>query len=98
VWNTTRMLGVVFEVIQPDLEINRRHAATLLIPPQGAVCEPLRAVLWRDWGKFWQRHCGRTRPGLWCWAQGFLHRAAMCYSKPEYLTIQRPMSRELVFS
>src|SRR5882757_1068605 len=32
VWNTTRMLSMVFEVIQPDLEINRRHAATFLIP------------------------------------------------------------------
>jgi hypothetical protein len=24
VWNTARMLSMVFEVIQPDLEINRR--------------------------------------------------------------------------
>jgi hypothetical protein len=24
------------------------------------VCEPFRAVLWRDSGKFWQRHCGGT--------------------------------------
>src|ERR1700675_4625690 len=56
VWNTTRMLSMVFEVIQPDLEINRRHVATLLIPPQqSAVCGPLRAVLCRDSGKFWQR-------------------------------------------
>jgi hypothetical protein len=30
------MLSMVFEVIQPDLEINRRHAATLLIPPTGS--------------------------------------------------------------
>jgi hypothetical protein len=30
VWNTTRMLSMVFEVIQPDLEVNRRHAATPL--------------------------------------------------------------------
>lgn len=29
------MLSMVFEVIQPDLEINRRHTATLLIPPTG---------------------------------------------------------------
>ena len=29
------MLGVVFEVIQPDLEINRRHAATLPITLTG---------------------------------------------------------------
>jgi hypothetical protein len=35
VWNTTRMLSMVFEVIQPDLEINWRHAATLLITPTG---------------------------------------------------------------
>jgi hypothetical protein len=41
-------------VIQPDLEINRRHVAALLIPLQEAVCEPLRAVLWRNSGKFWQ--------------------------------------------
>jgi hypothetical protein len=33
VWNTTRMLRMVLEVIQPDLEVNRRHAAALLIPP-----------------------------------------------------------------
>jgi len=26
-----------------------------------AVCEPLRAVLWRDSGKFWQPHRGGTR-------------------------------------
>jgi hypothetical protein len=38
VWNTTRMLSVVFEVIQPDLEVNRRHAAALLIPPTGKQC------------------------------------------------------------
>jgi hypothetical protein len=31
-WNTPRMPSMVFEVIQPDLEINRRHAATLLFP------------------------------------------------------------------
>jgi hypothetical protein len=63
------MLSMVFEVIQPDLEINRRHVGTLLIPLQAAVCEPLRAVLWRDSGKFWQRHSGGTRLGLWCRAQ-----------------------------
>jgi acetyltransferase-like isoleucine patch superfamily enzyme len=32
------MLSMVFEVIQPDLEINRRHAATLPIPPTGKQC------------------------------------------------------------
>ena len=53
-WNTTRILSVVFEVIQPDLEINRSHAATPLIRPKAAVCEPVRAVLWRNSGKFWQ--------------------------------------------
>src|ERR1700685_1973075 len=31
------MLSMVFEVIQPDLEINRTHAATLLIPPAGGT-------------------------------------------------------------
>jgi hypothetical protein len=36
VWNTTRMLSMVLEVIQPDLEVNRRHAAALLIPPQAS--------------------------------------------------------------
>ena len=35
-WNTTRVLSVVFKVIQPDLEINRRHAAALLILPTGS--------------------------------------------------------------
>src|SRR5277367_3533812 len=37
-WNTARMLSMVFEVIQPDLEINRRHVATLLIPPDNQQC------------------------------------------------------------
>src|ERR1700691_5312400 len=38
VWNATRMLSMVFEVIQPDFKINRRHAATLLIfPTDGSV-------------------------------------------------------------
>src|SRR5271154_7163464 len=67
--NTTRMLSMVFEVIQPDLEINRRHVATPLIPQQSAVCEPLRAVLWRDSGKFWQGHCGGAGLGLLCSTQ-----------------------------
>jgi hypothetical protein len=31
------MLSMVFEVIQPDLEINRRHAATIPIPLLAAV-------------------------------------------------------------
>src|SRR6202044_2301262 len=35
-WNTTRMLSMVFEVIQPNLEINRRHAAALPIPVQAS--------------------------------------------------------------
>src|SRR5271155_302175 len=56
--NTTRMLSMVFEVIQPDLEINRRHVATPLNPQQSAGGEPLRAFLWRDSGKFWQGPCG----------------------------------------
>jgi hypothetical protein len=30
------MLSMVFEVIQPDLEINRSHAATFLIPLQAS--------------------------------------------------------------
>src|ERR1700676_1182158 len=30
------MLSMVFEVIQPDLEINRRHTTTLLIPLRGS--------------------------------------------------------------
>ena len=54
-WNTARMLSMVFEVIQPDLEIDRRHVATFALPRQSAVCGALRAVLWRDSGKFWQR-------------------------------------------
>jgi hypothetical protein len=29
--NTVRMQGVMFEMIQPDLEISSTHAATLLI-------------------------------------------------------------------
>ena len=44
------MLSMVFEVIQPDLEINRRHAATPLIPPRqqcasrfGQFCGGIRA-------------------------------------------------------
>jgi hypothetical protein len=64
------MLSMVFEVIQPDLEINRRHAATLLIPPTGKQC----AI---RFGQF----CGGIRAnsgsgtaaariGLRCWAQG----------------------------
>src|ERR1700739_1829077 len=53
------MLRMVFEVIQPDLEINRRHAATLLLPLTASVCEPLRAVPWGDSGKFWQRRSRR---------------------------------------
>jgi hypothetical protein len=28
VWNRTRMLGVVLEVIPPDLEVDLRHAAS----------------------------------------------------------------------
>src|ERR1700691_4497204 len=32
VGNTTLMVNMVFEVIQPDLEIDGRHAATLLFP------------------------------------------------------------------
>src|SRR5580704_13814014 len=37
-WDTARMLGMVFEVVQPDLEINRRHLATLLIPSDNQQC------------------------------------------------------------
>ena len=57
---------MVFEMIQPDFEINRRHAATFQIPIQAKVCEPLRAAL-GEAGKFWRRRSGSpawaTTPG-----------------------------------
>src|SRR5271154_3153346 len=39
--NTTRMLSMVFEVIQPDLEINRRHVAP---PPDPPTISSVRAT------------------------------------------------------
>jgi hypothetical protein len=36
VWKTTRMLSMVFEVIQPDLEVDGRHATTFLISSTGS--------------------------------------------------------------
>jgi hypothetical protein len=48
------MQGVMFEMIQPDLEIFSTHAATLLIA-QHRVWELNRAVQWRNSGGLWRR-------------------------------------------
>jgi hypothetical protein len=55
--NTAPVPGVMFEVIQPDLEFSRTHAASpdcLL-----RVCEVNRVFLWRNSGGLWRRTIGK---------------------------------------
>jgi hypothetical protein len=54
VMSTSRMQGVLFEMIQPDLELSSTHAATLLFT-QHRVCEPNPAAEWRNSGGLWRR-------------------------------------------
>jgi hypothetical protein len=49
------MPGVLFEMIQPDLEISSTHAATTLLFTQHRVCELNPAVEWRNSGGLWRR-------------------------------------------
>ena len=58
VWNTTRMLGVVFKVIQPDLEINRRHAATFLNPATGSSVRATSGSSVAGFGQILAAACG----------------------------------------
>ena len=51
--NTAPMQGVMFEMIQPDLEFSSTHAAILLIA-RHRVCELNRAAPWSNSGGLWR--------------------------------------------
>jgi hypothetical protein len=58
------MLRAVFEVIQPDLEINRRHTATLLIHPTGSSMRDASGGSVAGFGRILEAALRRIRRGM----------------------------------
>jgi hypothetical protein len=91
------MLGVVFEVIQPDVEINRRHAA---IPPDSRYSEQCARRFGQFYGAIRANSGSGTaaEPGPGYDAGRRNLTFAFCIAlrcaieNPAYLTIRRPMS------
>src|SRR6478672_6258830 len=57
--NATWVLGVVFEVVQPDLQVIRGHDPAPAFQRQPAVCAAIQPSPWRNSGRLWRR---RVRP------------------------------------
>jgi hypothetical protein len=56
------MLSMVFEVIQPNLKINRRHCATPLIPTTGSSVPALWGISVEEFGQILAAAAGREGP------------------------------------